>query len=471
MIPFLPKPIADKAVTIYVLALTVVSIVFMSHAMSLIYIVLGLMWVIGFFYLSSYFSRMWGEGELSSQQFLLRLWGVGISVRVVWVIFSYFYYQAQTGLPFEFGAGDSVGYHEDAAWLADDPWSTTWWYLFTSGLKGIADSGYPLYLSIIYRIFGPNIFVARILKCIIGTATCWLIYKLAKRSFGESVGRMASIFAMLMPNFIIYCGLHLKEVEMIFLAVAFLERTDAMLRSKEYKVVSMVLSTVLALSLFLFRTVLGAVALFSFVTALIFTTEKVVTKGKRALIIGWVLLAGLFLFGGTLHTEMESLWENRSSNVEMKRYQQTVRGNKWAKYATGTVMAPMAMFLPYPTMVDVDHQYNQQIIHGGNYVRNFFGIFVLIAIFSVIFIQKNWRDFSLLGSFVFGYLGVISMSGFSNSERFLLPALPVLLMMAAYGISLMNGKNYRYVKIWFIVVFMMAFAWAFFKLGSRGIVG
>ena len=90
--------------------------------------------------------------------------------------------------------------------------------------------------------------------------------------------------------------------------------------------------------------------------------------------------------------ESEGLWEQREDNQMAKRSVQTARGNQWAKYATGTVMAPMMFVLPFPTMVDVDEQYNQQMISGGNYVRNFLGGFVLIAVFSAIFITKNWRN-------------------------------------------------------------------------------
>lgn len=37
---------------------------------------------------------------------------------------------------------------------------------------------------------------------------------------------MAGIFYMLMPNLIMYTGSHLKEAEMVFLTVAFIERAD-----------------------------------------------------------------------------------------------------------------------------------------------------------------------------------------------------------------------------------------------------
>jgi len=194
-----------------------------------------------------------------------------------------------------------------------------------------------------------------------------------------------------------------------------------------------------------------------------------VGRWKRIMLIAWGVLAILTLTGGTISTEVQATWEDRESNQETKRAAQTAKGNQWAKYATGTVMAPMMFVMPFPTMVDVDEQYNQQMISGGNFVRNFFGGFVLIAVFSAIFITKNWRNLSLIGSFVISYLGIVSTSGFANSERFLLPALPGLLIMAAYGLSLLNAKNYRFIKMWYYVVPVMVVAWAFFKLGSRGL--
>ena len=73
---------------------------------------------------------------------------------------------------------------------------------------------------------------------------------------------------------------------------------------------------------------------------------------------------------------------------------------------------------------------------------------MLLAVFSSLFVKKNWRNLSFVGSFVIAYLGIIAMSGFSNSERFLLPGLPVLLLAAAYGITLLDAKNYRLIKTW-----------------------
>lgn len=466
MIPFFPKQIATKGIYLYLGALTTVSLVFFSHAMSIDFILMGVMWVVGFFLLSSYCSKKYQE--IPQATFLRNIFLIALGLRWAWCIFSYIYYLLKTGIPFEFSAGDSIWYYEETMGNVHANIKDVWNYLFID-TDSISDSGYVFYLSLLSKITGENILLPRLVNCLFSAATCLLIYLLAKRNIGEEGGRIAAIFACFMPNFIFYCGTHLKEPLMIFLMVAYLERADYLIRSQKYNVLNIALPAFLAISLFTFRTILGAAAIFAFATALVFTTNRVIGRSKRIMLIAWGVLAAVTLTGGTILNESELYWEQRDTNQDAKRSVQTLRGNQWAKYATGTVMAPMMFVLPFPTMVDVDEQYNQQMLSGGNYVRNFLGGFVLIALFSAIFITKNWRNLSLIGSFVIAYLGIVSTSGFANSERFLLPGLPVLLIMAAYGVTLLNAKNYRFIKIWYWVVPVMALAWAFFKLGSRGL--
>lgn len=466
MIPFFPKQLANKAIYIYLGVLTAVSLVFFRHAMSIDFLIMGVMWVTGFFLLSNYCSKKWQETP--RKKFLISIFLIALGIRWVWAIFAYIYFFLKTGMPFEFSAGDSIWYYEETLGNVHANIVDVWNYLFVN-TDSISDSGYVFYLSLLSKLTGESILLPRLVNSIFSAATVLLIYLLAKRNIGEEGGRLAAVFACYMPNLIFYCGTHLKETMMVFLMVAYLERADYLLRSKKYNILTIIIPVLLALSLFTFRTILGAAAVFSFVTALVFTNTKVIGKAKRYVLIGWGLLAVFTVTGGTIVNESEILWDQREDNQIAKRTHQTNKGNQWAKYATGTVMAPMMFVLPFPTMVDVDEQYNQQMLSGGNYVRNFLGGFVLIALFSAIFITKNWRNLSLIGSFVIAYLGIVSTSGFANSERFLLPGLPVLLIMAAYGVTLLNAKNYKFIKIWYWVVPVMGFAWAFFKLGSRGL--
>lgn len=466
MIPFFPKQIAQRAIWVYIAALAVISIFFMSHAMRFGFMALGCFWVVGFFALVVSCSKKWLkslDNRYASNSFL-----VALALRVIWVIASYFFYIEVTGQPFEYGARDALGYHADAEWLAGEPWSTTWAYLFGSVM--FADSGFPFYLTVIYKLFGPVIIIPRLINAFLSAWTCVLVYKMSSRTFGEEVGRMAGIMMVFMPNLIIYCGYHLKETLMIFLMVACLERIDALVRSKLMTFWGVVVPSLLAASLFLFRTAMGAAAVFAFASSILISSVPTMKRtGKRVALIGWGVLALVVFAGGSIASEVESLWEGRGENLANKRMEQTLRGNKWAKYATGTVMAPMIVALPFATMVDVDEQYGQQAKSGGNYIRNFMAFFALLAIYEA-FRRKKWREFVTIGAFVIAYLGVVASSGFNNSERFLLPGLPCLIMMWAYGVSALRDKTYKLLTPWCVVVFVMEFAWAYFKLGSRGII-
>lgn len=466
MVPFFPKIIANKGLVLYVFCLLAVSVAFNSFAMPFMWMVLGVVEVSLFFGLAPKLSKEWQSKSV--KDFARNLFWIAVLLRVVWVVFSYYFYLSQTGQPFEYGSSDAIGYHDEADWLAYENWKYIWDFLFASRTS-YSDSGYSFYLTALYKFFGHNIMLARLLKAIYSGFTCVLLYKLASRSINEQVGRMAGIMAMLMPNLIIYCGLHLKETEMLFLIVAFLERTDFVLRSRKITFWSILWPLLLATVMFTFRTVLGAVALFSFITTLVFSPNRVIKKGRKIVVAVWVVLAIVVLAGGTIASEVESVWQGRGENQNAKRMEQTMRGNQWAQYATGVVMAPMIFVMPFSTMVDTGQE-NQMVLHGGNYVRNFMGIFVLITLYVVLFKKRNWRDFTLIGSFVVSYLGVIAMSGFANAERFLLPGLPCLIIMWAYGILELSPKSFKFVKYWYIIVPIMEIGWAYFKIGSRGLL-
>ena len=406
--------------------------------------------------------------KVSEKSFVRNIVLTALILRVIWVIASYFFYLAVNGDPFEFQARDSMGYHLDAEWLAGEPWSMTWMYLFGNYIL-VADSGYPFFLTVIYKVFGTSVIIPRFINALLSTWTCLLVYRMASRSFGKEAGRIAGIMMAFMPNLIIYCGYHLKETVMLFLATACLERIESLTRRSRMNVWDILLPSLLAASLFLFRTAMGAAAIFAFAsTVLVSSAPSMKRGGKRVAMIAYGLLVLLVFGGGTIASELESRWEGRGDNLANKRMEQTIRGNKWAKYATGAVMAPMIFVLPFATMVDVDQQYGQQAKSGGNYIRNFMGFFAILALYEA-FRRKRWRDFVPIGAFIIAYLGVVASSGFSNSERFLLPGLPCLIMMWAYGISTLRAKTFKLLNWWCVLVFAMEVGWAYFKLGSRGL--
>lgn len=467
MISFFPKVISNKGIVLYVVSLAIVSILYFSYAIPFEFMIIGIVEVVTFFTLSSLYSKKWKN--IPTKSFEQQAFLTALGLRVFWVIFSYFYYKAKTGIPFEFDAGDSLYYYGESDWLRQESIAGIWYAMVTSQ-QSVSDSGYLIYLSIIQKIVGYNIIPVRLIKAALSAFTCILLYRITKRALGEKVGRLACVFSVFMPNLILYCGMHLKETEMIFLLIAFLERSDNLIRNKNYTFGSIMLPILLGISLFFFRTALGAVAVLSIITALLFLPGQKINKARRATTLIWIALTVGVLAGGTIATEVEEMWSERTSNQASKREQQIARGNLWVQYATGTVMAPMAFVLPFATMVDTGGQYNQIIIHGGCYIRNFMGIFVLLAIFYALFKEKNWRNFALIGSFTVGYMIVVTLSSFSSSERFLLPGLPGLIVFWAYGISILDSKNIQIVKWWYYIVPVMEIGWAYFKLGNRGLL-
>ena len=298
-----------------------------------------------------------------------------------------------------------------------------------------------------------------------------LLYRLATRSFGEEVGRIAAIFCMLMPNMIYYSGLHVKEVEMVFLTVLFVERADFMIRSKIFDFWNIAPLVTLAVSLFFFRTVLGATALFSITIALLLSSERVLSMGKRVVLIISLLIGAVFFVGSKMSIDIETVWAAKDSNQEASFNWRSTRenGNKFAKYSSEAIFLPMIFVIPFPTLVEIPEQENMKLIHGGNYVKNIMAFFVLFAFYWVIKNNK-WRDYMLIGSFTIGYLVVIAMSSFAQSERFHQPAMPFLLMMAAFGLSQVTNKQKKYFKWYMMLLFIAIVGWSWFKLAGRGMV-
>ena len=470
MLHYLPKYFTNKAIALYIIVLMVIPVAFSGYGMSWLWIMFGVVEVTSFFYFTNILTKRWAE--YSERTFLRRLFITAFVIRVVWVVFSYFFYRSMTGIPFEFEAADSISYHGNAEWGAINfkrgnfniPQIFAW--------ADVSDMGYPFYLSLIYYITGDSIIATRLIKALIGAFTCVLVYRLAKRTFDNpAIARISGILCMLMPNLIYYCGLHLKEIEMTFLIILFLERTDYVIRSQKYNLINILLPILTAGLLFFFRTVIGITAIFSFFTAIVFSSSRILGWGKRILLIVWSIATLSYFIGGKIMTEIETVWENRVTNQsDSMQYRSNIEGgNKLVKNLSGAVFAPMIFVIPFPTMVDTEGQHNQMLIGGGNYVKNIIAFFALFSLFTIIKTYK-WRDYLLPGSFMIGYLIIIALSKFAASERFHLPVMPILLMFSAYGISQVDRKTKKYYLYYIVFIFIILIVWSWFKLAGRGLV-
>ncbi len=471
---YFPSNYAFQAVIAYISALLIIAIRFNAYVMQWYWWLFGIIGVLGFFYGANKLTKLWGN--YTERLFKKQLFWTALAIRVIMVLFLYWFFtKLSNEPPFMFHAADAKGYHEAAEWMANSIRERNSALFFTwlfAEDGGISDAGYPLYLGSIYLLTGNSILLARLIKAVWSALTCVLIYKLGSRNFGESVGRMAGIFVMLEPHFIIYSGLHLKETEMIFLLVFFLERADNLIRSRSFRIGAITPVFLLAASLFFFRTVLGLAAIFAFIMALLLSSQKVANLGRRWMVlILFVLCAGYFV-GGRVLSEVESAWEGRHTNQE-SRYGVIRQSQSLAKYATKTVLAPMIFTIPFPTMVETPGQENHRMHHAGNVVKNVMSLFCILALVLLIFDKSpttGWRNNVLLGAYLIAYLIIIVQSAFMHVDRFHLPAYIIELLFAAYGLSQMPRIRYKKLyTYWCVLMFVAWIAWAWIKLSGRGL--
>ena len=480
LLPYIPKRVTNWAMLTYVAAICCCNILFSSHMLHWQWWFFGIIEALGFFYFANRLSKRWFY--VKPLHFTQKLFWTAFVLRALWVALSYVLYQNWTDTAFSIDAGDELFYNEVAQYAASLMRNGDW-NIYSNIVNysnaAFSDMGYPIYLTIVYWIFGNSIVVARLIKAVLGAWTVVLMYKLASRNFGEQIGRMAAIMCMLMPNLIYYCSFQLKEVEMLFLCILFTERADFLLHKGKLSFMPTLMLMLIPAVMFMFRAALAAVMVMAFFCALILSSKRVVSWGRRALLLALALVfAGVvFTTSTSIGQDLMQMWQARSSTQQAAidwystRVDEGGFSNSLARHAGAAVFAPMIFTIPFPTMVETYGQENQKMIHGGNFVKNILSSFTIAAL-VLLLISGDWRKYVLPLAILCGYLVVLVFSSFAHSERFHLPILPFTLMFAAYGISKMNEVWWikKYYPYWCALMFVAALAWNWFKLAGRGMI-
>lgn len=467
MLNYLPKYYMSQAIGLFLIIFAAISVLFISNILPLLWVFPVLFEVIAFFYFSAVYTRKWAN--VSNVLYQKMLFLMAFAIRVAFVFISYFFFDYMTGQPFEFEAGDAVGYHGEGMWVAgllkDGKFDV---YLEYIG-KNYSDMGYPLYLGILYSIVGDGVLIPRIIKALLGAFTCVLVYQIASRNFGEGAGRIAGILAMLVPNLVYYCGLHLKETEMVFLVVMFINLADTLLRAQRLNFKNVLLLCLVGASLFFFRTVLAVCLWASLFVAAFFISTRISGTGKKVGIGVLVLMAAGLIFFSSLGDNVQEYLEGGDKNLTKQMYNYANRAggksNKLAQYGSKSVFLPLMLLAPFPTLVDTQ-QPNAMMMAGAFFTRNVYAFFVFVTLF-VMYKRKLWRNHALLLSIVFSYLFVLASSGFAMSERFHLPVVPFLLILASFGITQMNSSNKKYYFPYLLFIAVLVIGWNWFKLAGR----
>lgn len=461
-----------RASIVYLIALVACCLLFFSHLMTWYWIVAGIVEVWLFYYLSVQWEIGWKK--LSSETIERRLFLTTLIIRLLWVFGFYLFTTSVWHTPWEQPIGtsmDSSAYYDEAVWIIEliKEGNLGSYLLYIS--SRIDDAGYPVFLALCNFISDNSIIFTRIPNAFFDAWTVVLTYRLAKRNFGESIGRLSAFFVVLMPMIVFYSGTTMKESLMLMLSMWAVERGDFVIREKQFRSWHLVLFAFLAFLMTFIRTALAWVIVLAFICALVFSSEKIINKSRRILVLLLVLFVGATFFGGRIMEQSENLVEQANSTGANFEYRANRSGgNALVSGLNKLFFAPLMFTLPFPTMVTIEGQNIQQLQNGGYYLKNILSFFCIFALFTLL-PKKRWRSNVMIIAFLLGYLMALGLSSFAQSGRFHHPALPMEMIFAAYGISQIKTiKQAKWFDYFLAVEFFVIIFWNWFKLRGRGLV-
>lgn len=466
MLEYFPKYLSSRAMVCYGLTLAVVSLLNIKWILPFQFVLFGVVAVMVFFVYSNQLTAKWVN--YPDRLLPKKIFTIAFFIRLVYVIFIYFYYISATGQPHAYYAGDELFYQSTAeVWHRED---FGYFWNYVKEYADFSDRGYCVWLAILYLPFGPHVLIGRVVKCFIDAFTCVLIYKIGKRNFGESAGRIAAVFYMLMPNAWFYCGVTLKEIEMAFLVVLFVERGDLALRSPKMKLRDLILPMVIIAVMLTIRVAMAAVMTAAMAGALIFTSKKQLQPWKKVLFTSIFAVWMAATVGSELIQETRMMLEEREE-TQVSGYQyrsMQENGNSFAKYATSSLFAPMIFTIPFSTLVEVRGQENQMMMNGANFIKNILSGLTILALFMLL-LRGDWRKHVLPIATLCGYMVVLVFSNFAHSERFHFPTLALELMFAAFAVTQLTNKHKRWYVLWLVGIGLANVVWSYIKLSGRGL--
>ena len=465
----LTRYIALYGIGVYLLALLFISVVFRNHTLQAKWMLWGIGEVLFFFVLTAVFYPRWKNDD--TKHFMWKVFLVAFLIRGLYAFLICYYYYFETGKAFEYNAGDSLWYHPTAVYLSRCVRQGHILYVFkylNAYTMGWSDQGYPLWLTLIYTIFGRSLLTPRLFKALMSAYLCIVVYKLGTRTFGERTGRLAAVMMVFTPILIQICGLHTKEMEMIFLSILAFERMDFLIRSKKYTFWNIVVPILLTGLTFGFRTIIGMCLIFAFLVFVVVSSKDLVSKKGKIITIASTVVVFLAFLLSPVGREMKIINYLKFKDLTYQSERYDSLGLKHNELAQSKYLAPGAFVLPLAPMVEESPDHNK-MIHGSTYVKNFLAFFAMLAI-VIAFRQKKWRDFSLVGAYELSYLALIMFSFAANSERFHEPAVPLIVLMAAYAMTRLRHKDLKIFYVYCGMLFVALFVWNWLKLSARGLV-
>ena len=484
---FFPSHFATSGFVVGALSLALILFFFGQNLMPAYLYLIFILELAVFYAGSKHYSKAWAK--FSTKTFIKYIFWIGLLLRIPFTLYHHIDNVNNFGLFYYDNLADIEVYVGLPKVAVDNILQKGDWGFFSMFRKYIAfdDLGAPILNTFILLLTGNANPCGAVLvvNVILGAITPIFMYYIARRHFGEDVGKLTGLFCMLNPNMMWWCGSLMKETQMVFFACWFLDRMDAVLMRGKVSVAEVIPVALIGMYVFLYRAALGILLFVAFAAALVLMSQKMVSTGKKIMagvLVSIVLLVG---FGQQMQEQAQllrsqALGEGQRENMEWRS--QREHGNVFAKYASKAVFAPLIFTIPFPTLT-YTHQSQEALMEvaGGNLIKNMFSFLVILCMFQFLF-SGDWRKHVFLIAYLIGYLIILAFSSYAQSGRFHMPVIPFEMMFAAYFIKLMQqnvrltphvgGKTTykRWYNYWCIFCVAVTVFWQWFKLRGQGII-
>ncbi|MGB3947095.1 MAG: glycosyltransferase family 39 protein [Bacteroidia bacterium] len=419
--------------------------------------------------------------NLSEKIFVRRILGFSLLLRIFAVLFYYAIFYYITGTEFDVEAIDALDYDESAQRTAESILNGTFTFVgFLIDIKAqFDDSGYVMFLSLIYIVFNKSIIVVRLIQAIISAATVVLIYKVSKDIFDEKTAKLSAILTASFHPLLLFSALHLKETLMSYFILLFIYQCIKLVNKKVSINIVLLLAFSL-LALFSFRTILGLIALLSFVGYWFLSNNDSIIKKIAFLTIGCLLGVILVINIPALDNVVYKSSKYLGIQTEGKGSgtvggitpEQMASGQSFAKYAGGGVFLIQSLIMPYPSMVRTNIVYYDQTLQwyfaGGLFFWCFLSYYAYIGVYNSL--RKQFKKSSILIFTALLYTFALIGSLYITSIRFNIVKMILLIPFIAYGIIYSSTRVRTNFMSYAIVVALIILAWNYIKLAGRGYV-
>lgn len=471
-IKFWPKAFTKRAIAFTILLIAVFSIPFFDFIMPVGLMIMGILIIALFFNGIEFFQTKWINTP--EKIFYRRIFKYSLIFRVLMLLYLLMltWFVNPDAFPMDYDAADGWTYYYASRLVTD--------YIFSNPalalsqvFKGPSDWGFALYIGFFYSVFNTeSILLIKILGCVWGSISVVLIARIAKELYSYKHAYIAGIIAMLMPALMWFDARYLKEALMIFLTL-FIYYNFILIINHRKKIMlrgSIIIS--LIFFLLFFRVFLAVLIVLSFTSYIILNIKKA-KRGVTTAITALLFVGMLFFISrnteqfSTLKTQYRQLAGFGETNVN-KDLQRIKNIN--VQYAA---IAPLILIgsvvTPFPTVLNLDKRQFNIIAHYQNeIIRNLLYFFFFLGLFYVF--RHDFRNSSLLLSFVIGYISILAITNSSFEDRFQLPALPFIIILMSVGFINSSPKWIIRWKYYIILIFFAESAWNLFKISIRGII-